>query len=277
MARSKPVPEELMAAAAQEDKVEVMPLLERLHVQSVYDSVAHEWHGTRYKAWPRVVEFVNTLPRHSLVADVGCGNGKLAPAFRSNGHFGIGSDFSTELVRISAVDMQMEAQVADALMLPYRSDAFDAVTCIAVLHHITTQVRRQRLIAEALRVLRPGGQALFYAWAMDQTQGGRSGHLFESQDVFVPFHKRQTHAGDGPHSAQNHGDAAATAATSTNSIASAEHGCYDPAKKAHVFQRYCHVYRQGELTDLAASVDGTRILEEYYDAGNWCILAQKVE
>eukprot|EP00965_Chrysotila_dentata_P041417 1373492-Pleurochrysis_carterae.AAC.2 len=112
-----------MAAAAQEDKVEVMPLLEscgccarRLHVQSVYDSVAHEWHGTRYKAWPRVVEFVNTLPRHSLVADVGCGNGKLAPAFRSNGHFGIGSDFSTELVRISAVDMQMEVRLRLCLL-----------------------------------------------------------------------------------------------------------------------------------------------------------------
>ena len=31
---------------------------------------------TRYKPWPKVSEFMSSLPPYSLVADVGCGNGR---------------------------------------------------------------------------------------------------------------------------------------------------------------------------------------------------------
>ena len=155
----------------------------------MYDAVAQEWHGTRYKAWPRVVDFVSSLPVGSLVADLGCGNGKMAPACRDAGHFSIGCDFSAELVRICALQMGMQAQSADVMVLPYRVGVFDAALSIAVLHHVSSADRRRLLIAETLRVLRPGGKALIYAWAKDQKRG-RSGHIFASADVFVPFHQR---------------------------------------------------------------------------------------
>jgi SAM-dependent methyltransferase len=82
----------------------------RQHVQLVYDAIARQWHGTRYKAWPRVVDFVRDLPPRSLVADLGCGNGKLAPSFRDAGHIAIGCDFSAELVGIAAGEMGMQAR-----------------------------------------------------------------------------------------------------------------------------------------------------------------------
>jgi alkylated DNA repair protein alkB family protein 8 len=82
----------------------------RQHVQLVYDAIAWQWHGTRYKAWPRVVDFVRGLPLRSLVADLGCGNGKLAPSFREAGHVAIGCDFSAELVGIAASEMGMQAR-----------------------------------------------------------------------------------------------------------------------------------------------------------------------
>ena len=50
--------------------------LEREHVHKVYDDIAHHFSDTRYKPWPRVVEFLQTFPSGSLVLDVGCGNGK---------------------------------------------------------------------------------------------------------------------------------------------------------------------------------------------------------
>jgi hypothetical protein len=34
------------------------PEVEREHVHKVYDSIASHWHGTRYKAWPKVQAFV---------------------------------------------------------------------------------------------------------------------------------------------------------------------------------------------------------------------------
>jgi hypothetical protein len=57
-------------------EAEALPFVEREHVQAVYDAVAQQWHGTRYRAWSGVEDFIErtTFPG-SLVADVGCGNG----------------------------------------------------------------------------------------------------------------------------------------------------------------------------------------------------------
>ena len=59
------------------------PDVEIEHVRGVYNAIAPQWHGTRYKAWPRVAKFclMNCGPG-TLVADVGCGNGKMAPTQR---------------------------------------------------------------------------------------------------------------------------------------------------------------------------------------------------
>lgn len=107
----------------------------RQHVQRVYDAIAWQWHGTRYKAWPRVVDFVSSLPGGSLVADLGCGNGKLAPAFREAGHAAIGCDFSVELVRIAAAQMQLEVRrplAQSAAMLGWCSFADWAATAFVL-------------------------------------------------------------------------------------------------------------------------------------------------
>ncbi|CAN0018217.1 unnamed protein product, partial [Phaeothamnion confervicola] len=52
------------------------PQIEREHVRAVYDVIAAHWDRTRYKPWPRVATFLAGLPPGSLVADIGCGNGK---------------------------------------------------------------------------------------------------------------------------------------------------------------------------------------------------------
>lgn len=127
----------------------------RQHVQRVYDSIAAEWHGTRYRSWPRVEEFVFSLPRGSLVADLGCGNGKMASACRQGGHFALACDFSVELVRIAALQQGAEAQVADALAVPYREGRFDAALSIAVLHHISTDARCAAAAATRNHLIHP--------------------------------------------------------------------------------------------------------------------------
>lgn len=50
--------------------------LEREHVHRVYEEIAGHFSSTRHTPWPRVVDFLKALPSGSLVADVGCGNGK---------------------------------------------------------------------------------------------------------------------------------------------------------------------------------------------------------
>ena len=232
----------------------------------------------------------------------------MAPASREAGHLAIGCDFSIELVRIAAKQMGLQSQAADAMSLPYRDGIFDAALSIAVLHHVSTLERRQLLVAETLRVLRPGGVALFYAWAAEQSDG-RSGHEFESSDVFVPFHSRvpaaarsgkRTERGgrgdvavaggtavDKSQAAPSTSDAPGTAPCPPpppppeRPAAAAElealGGVFDSAKQAVVFQRYCHVYRQGELRALIESFgSAVRVVDDYYDTGNWCIQVEKV-
>ncbi|KAM7435333.1 hypothetical protein ABFA07_014724 [Porites harrisoni] len=45
--------------------------LERHHVRDVYDKIAPYFVGSRHKAWPRVEQFLLSLPAGSLIADVG--------------------------------------------------------------------------------------------------------------------------------------------------------------------------------------------------------------
>ena len=50
--------------------------MEKQHVYEVYEKIAPHFSNTRYKPWPMIVEHLNSLPDGSIVADVGCGNGK---------------------------------------------------------------------------------------------------------------------------------------------------------------------------------------------------------
>ena len=42
-----------------------------------------------------------------------------------------------------------------------------------------------------------------------------------------------------------------------------------------IFQRYCHVYKEGELEELCQSVPGCEIVETGWDKGNWTVLLHK--
>lgn len=50
--------------------------LEEEYVHRVYNAIASHFSGTRHSPWPRVCHFLNSLSPGSLLADVGCGNGK---------------------------------------------------------------------------------------------------------------------------------------------------------------------------------------------------------
>jgi len=252
------VPENFIDAA---EKVTAMPEVEREHVQKVYDIVAQQWHGTRYRAWTGVEAFVRKQPPGLLAADVGCGNGKNIPEIVKGGGFALGSDFSRGLIEICR-DSGYEVMVADAVILPYRSDVFDYALNIAVLHHISSPERRVELVKETMRIVKVGGVALFYAWALEQEQGGVSGHQFEGQDVLVPFHNKIKVKGVAPEDERERQSRVSGAPT---------HGEADREKRSVVYQRYCHVYTEGELPKLFENLPWCEVMAAYYDHGNWCV------
>ena len=70
---------------------------------------------------------------------------------------GIGN-FKSSYPDVISIDIQPSAGldvVADAQSLPFRDGSFDNIVLVDVLHHVERPVR---FLAEALRVLRPGGR-----------------------------------------------------------------------------------------------------------------------
>uniref|UniRef100_UPI00358F5DC6 alkylated DNA repair protein alkB homolog 8 isoform X3 n=1 Tax=Myxine glutinosa TaxID=7769 RepID=UPI00358F5DC6 len=77
---------------------------------------------------------------------------------------------------------------------------------------------------------------------------------FSSQDVLVPWHLKTQEK-------QN----ASPAGSSLS----------EPDQKS-VQHRFYHVFRKGELESLCCRVPDIRVVEMYYDQGNWCVIFEKV-
>ncbi|KAM9659568.1 tRNA (carboxymethyluridine(34)-5-O)-methyltransferase ALKBH8 [Trichechus inunguis] len=139
--------------------------LEQEYVHRVYEEIAGHFSSTRHTPWPRITQFLKALPSGSIVADIGCGNGKYL-GINKELHM-IGCDRSQNLVDICR-ERQFQAFICDALAVPVRSESCDACISIAVIHHFATAERRVAALQELVRLLRPGGKALIYVWAMEQ-------------------------------------------------------------------------------------------------------------
>ncbi|XP_044274282.1 probable tRNA methyltransferase 9B [Varanus komodoensis] len=155
--------------------------LEKQHVHSVYKSTATCFDDLQGKAWPRVRQFLLEQEPGSLVADIGCGTGKYLCV--NSQVYNLGCDYCSPLVEI-ARSKGCEVMICDNLNLPFRSQCFDTIISVGVIHHFSTKQRRIKAIKEMARVLVPGGQMMIYVWAMEQKN-----RRFEKQDVFVPWNK----------------------------------------------------------------------------------------
>lgn len=265
--------------------------LEDKHVRQVYDAIATHFSATRYKAWPKVEEFVLSLPKGSTLGDIGCGNGKYMGV---NPNITVtGCDISQELVKICR-SRGFQVVVADALNVPFNDACFDNCISIAVLHHISTVPRRLKVMSELLRLTKAGGRILLCAWAKEQDVDSR--RRFDDPDVWVPWNLPARFQNDVAEDATspNH-ELSATATADRDepardvSNAGAGGGKVKAVKveplgndkdKATpapdtVLQRYCHVYEKGELEALWMTFKGIRVVESYYDASNWCVVVEK--
>ncbi|GBG60860.1 hypothetical protein CBR_g15981 [Chara braunii] len=165
--------EDSARSSRREEAAELQPLItppiERKYVHRVYDTIAPHFSSTRFAKWPKVAQFLESLPVGSILADSGCGNGKYLGF--NQGVFHLASDISPRLVKICS-SRGYDVAIADSLCLPYRDDVCDGAICIAVLHHMSTEARRRQAILELVRVLKPGGKALITVWALEQEDPG---------------------------------------------------------------------------------------------------------
>lgn len=259
---------------------------EQKYVHTVYSEIAPHFAATRHTAWPQVVDFLSELADHSIVADVGCGNGKylLTLNRQKRAVHMIGVDSCAELCELASravsncsapsgeniggreegtlIERQrslFDFAVGDALELPFRSGVFDAAISIAVAHHLSTRTRRIAAHESLGRLLRPGGRGLIYVWAQERPDAnsvvrrGRSKMMarrFEAADMLIPWHMRTRKEG-----------------ATDERILGDWH---------EVHRRFYHVYADGELEAELSQVSTLLVKRIYYDHQNWCAVVEKV-
>ncbi|XP_076340827.1 tRNA (carboxymethyluridine(34)-5-O)-methyltransferase alkbh8 [Tachypleus tridentatus] len=262
--------------------------VEDKHVYAVYEDIADHFSDTRHKPWPKVAAFLARLPKGSVVLDIGCGNGKYLG--RNQHIIEIGCDRSASLGNICS-QRGVEVFLADLLHLPLRSEVADACICIAVIHHLASKNRRLLAIQELVRLLRPGGQALVYVWAMEQDKiDGPSNYLkpsreaklnngcdsaeisispilcksaiLETSDCKLPIHTNRT--------CFKQQDMLVPWCRKLSTACDIQTTSADKT-----FHRFYHVFKKGEIESLIEGIQNVSIQNSYYDKGNWCIILER--
>lgn len=91
----------------------------------------------------------------------------------------------------------------------------------------------------------PGGKALIYVWALEQKTSRRGWDEGDEQDVMVPWVTKSASRDPG-------------------------------GVESTTFNRYYHLYRQGELEENIVEAGGT-IVESGYEKDNWWAIAVRAE
>jgi SAM-dependent methyltransferase len=108
-----------------------------------------------------ILDAVRTGPGTSLL-DVACGPAWLSAAAVKRGAIVTALDFAENMVTIARQRCpEADIQNADAENLPFQANRFDAVVCSLGILHLPDP---KRAIAEAHRVLKPGGRYAFTCW-----------------------------------------------------------------------------------------------------------------
>lgn len=235
---------------------------ENKYVHQVYEATAGHFSHTRSRTWPAVLRFCQSLDSGAILVDCGCGNGRnmlLCP-----GIIEIGLDYSLNLCSIAMQDSLERASErrgnasvvlrGDILSIPMLSEAVDAVICIAVIHHLSSQERRKQAFVEIYRILRPGGKALVTLWAKEQ------GNRDLPSEALVPWRSQTGN--------QHHKITMPEIFTLENTT--------EPSLKNHTLsvQRYYHLYSRDEaLEDVEHA--GFHIGDCVLDSGNWTLTLLK--
>jgi 2-polyprenyl-6-hydroxyphenyl methylase/3-demethylubiquinone-9 3-methyltransferase len=163
----------------------------------IYDELAQTWwdesaflHLLKAMVNPwRVPYFKQALIQHYgqdlsrvRLLDIGCGGGVLTEEFASLGCQVTGIDISPRSIEIAQAHaaiggLSIDYRVGSGTNLPFDASSFDAVSCCDVLEHIRDW---KQVIAEAIRVLLPGG--LFFFDTINRTLKSKVTFIYGLQE-----------------------------------------------------------------------------------------------
>lgn len=148
------------------------------HVRSMFDAIAPRYDLVNRvmtlgldQRWRRATVSALALPPGSLVLDLACGTGDLSALSRKAGYRAIGADLSWGM--LAANRHRTPLFECDAARLPLSTGCLDGVVCGYALRNFSDLAGA---MAEAARVLRPGGRIALLEVAAPPRGFLRNGH-----------------------------------------------------------------------------------------------------
>jgi tRNA (uracil-5-)-methyltransferase TRM9 len=209
---------------------------------STYDHIALHFNETRKAIWARVGKFLDMIPKYSLVADIGCGNGKYT-RYRQD-IFVIANDICIPLLHMIDKNSTVSTKaictygccIADGLYLPYKTKRFQYAISIAVLHHISDYESRLKFITNIINILEPGGKLLFTVWALEQTIKPKWIYKGNNGDYLIPWLDKYT---------------------------------------KQTFYRFYHLFSFDEINKFVNDLENVIICNIVFEKDNWCVELQR--
>ena len=247
------------------------------HVQSVYNEIATHFNQTRIYMWPKVKEYIANLPIHSMVLDVGCGNGRNM-SMRKEELFYVGLDISTGLLKFVGKDKKICTVASVQENIPFRNNSIDSIMSIAVIHHLVDASQRQKSVFEIERCLKVGGTALIYVWTKEQKKFQNL-----SSDVLIPWQLQKVYD-DNNNNNKNNNNAIKKRKLNDNSSSSSSMNTNMNKNNDTVTNtngisktlwRYYHLFEEHELENLVTKTKSLKIVEAGKQYHNWYVIVQK--
>jgi tRNA (uracil-5-)-methyltransferase TRM9 len=192
---------------------------------------------------------------------------------------------SSNLISIAKTHHPHAAIVADNLSLPHPLHIFDFAISIAVIHHLSTPIRRIEAVKAVLDLLLPpksdecgpsgssvGGRALIYVWALEQKDSRRGWDEGGEQDVMVPWVRKGEKVKQDKGKGKGKGRRKDDGAKAEEEGAKVEEKEVVPVQEDKTFLRYYHLYKKGELEHDIEKAGG-QVVESGYEKDNWWAIA----
>ena len=210
------------------------------NVKDIYNEISKHFDKTRYHSWPKIEEFSKCFEPNSVIADVGCGNGRNCLLREDCVYHGYDNcDSFVDICKKQGI----LCKKSNILDIQCETNKYNYVMCIAVIHHLSNKERRKNAIKELLRITKKNGKILIYVWAKEQEKFKDD----NKKDVFVPWKLQKKY--------------------NNNTC---------DYKKDVIYYRYYHLFEKNELEQLIYEIDESiKIIESGFQKDNYYVILEK--
>lgn len=150
----------------------------------------------------------------------------------------IGFDNSIGQINI-CIEKGLNVFQSSNLDIKLENNSIDNIISIAVIHHFATEERRLKAIEELIRVCKIGGKILIYVWAKEQERFKNN----NNQDQLISWNIKKEFNNN----------------------------------TTEIYDRYYHLFINGELERLCYTFNNIKIIENGYNCGNYYVIIEKIK